>query len=61
MTLHDLVKEKLLAEGVTINDKDFPALVTWYASYQAGRPAVEDLLSLIDEPAVAFSALGVAK
>ncbi|OAI39067.1 hypothetical protein AYO38_08330 [bacterium SCGC AG-212-C10] len=60
MTVEELVSEKLKAEGVTLVGADLAAVTTWYSSYATGRTSVEAMLSLTDEPAVVFNALGKA-
>ena len=61
MSVEEFVAETLKTQGVTLTGADLAAVTTWYASYAAGRPMVEALLTLTDEPAVTFDATGKAR
>lgn len=60
MSTEEIVLAKLKDEGVSFSSADLAAVVACYAGYCAGRPLVEAMLTLTDEPAIAFSAAGQA-
>ena len=61
MSVEAFVAETLKTQGVTLTGADLAAVTIWYTSYAAGRPTIEELLTITDEPAVTFDATGKAR